>query len=400
MPPLSMSASPTPFDYIQASRRSYWTAWTATLTFFAGFYALLTPLPRYLSSIGLPDWQIGLVLGAFGVASLLGRPVAGMATDRWGARPVMLAGTVLLLAGALAVGATANVVALFVLRLLQATGYVAFTTAGTGLVVMLTAPGERGRRLAIFGAAANVAITLTPAVGSALLANQPITAGFMMSAGLALAAGCLAWQLPTGRSGAPGSMASRLWFPRRLWPAMAAAGLMGVGFAAFFQFVPLLAERRGTIDVGWLYTTYGIGIIMSRFGGGGLVDRWGTARMLALTAVLMATGLAVFAVAATPAWMLAATLLLAASGLFHPALIAHHAALLPDAPGRASAAFYVGFDVGIGLGSWVLGATLAAAGLPGLYFTACLAVLCVLALVPGIARQSNTTTTPTTPRNA
>lgn len=52
--------------------RPYWLAWVATVTFFAGFYALLVPLPRYLTAVGLPDWQVGLVLGAFGVASLIG----------------------------------------------------------------------------------------------------------------------------------------------------------------------------------------------------------------------------------------------------------------------------------------------------------------------------------------
>ncbi|HEY3110105.1 MAG TPA: MFS transporter, partial [Chloroflexota bacterium] len=141
-----------------ATRRAYWTAWAATVTFFAGFYALLVPLPRYLVAAGLPDWQVGLVLGAFGVASLIGRPIAGVASDRLGPRRVMLVGAASLLVGAVGVVATKSVGPLFALRILQATGYVAFTTAGTALIVSLVPPGERGRRLAVFGAAANVAI--------------------------------------------------------------------------------------------------------------------------------------------------------------------------------------------------------------------------------------------------
>jgi predicted MFS family arabinose efflux permease len=370
--------------------QDYWTAWAATVVFFAGFYALLTPLPRYLVAAGLPDWQVGLVLGAFGVASLLGRPAAGLATDRWGARPVMLAGAAALVAGALGVAATASAPLLFGLRLLQAGGYVAFTTAGTGLVVALTAPEERGRRLAVFGAAANVAITLTPVAVSALLAVAPLRAGFLTAAGLALAAGLLAWRLPPLRIAADRAAGSLWAFPRPLWAPMAAAGLLGMGFAAFFQFAPILTERRGALDAGWLYTAYGVGLIAARFGGGGLVDRLGVARVLAVTAALMAAGLAIFAVAASPAPLIAATLLVAASGLFHPALIAHHAALLPATPGRAAAAFYVGFDLGIGLGSWLLGAALAAAGLPGLYAAGALAALAVLPLVPAIGRQART----------
>ena len=42
---------------------------TATLLFFVAFYMLLVPLPPYLVALGLADWQVGLVLGAFGVAA-------------------------------------------------------------------------------------------------------------------------------------------------------------------------------------------------------------------------------------------------------------------------------------------------------------------------------------------
>src|SRR5688500_2702726 len=92
-----------PLTTVRTEARSYWLAWVATLTFFAGCYALLVPLPRSLSAAGLPDWQIGFVLGAFGVASLVGRPVAGVASDRFGPRRVMLVGAASLAVGALGV---------------------------------------------------------------------------------------------------------------------------------------------------------------------------------------------------------------------------------------------------------------------------------------------------------
>src|SRR5262245_51822877 len=171
---------------MSATRRAYWTAWAATVTFFGGFYALLVPLPRYLTEAGLPDWQIGLVLGAFGVASLVGRPIAGVASDRLGPRRVMLVGAGALVVGALGVLATKSALPLFGLRVLQATGYVAFTTAGTALIVALVPPGERGRRLAVFGAAANVAITITPAAVAALLEVAPLAAGLLASGAMAL----------------------------------------------------------------------------------------------------------------------------------------------------------------------------------------------------------------------
>jgi len=439
--------------------RAYWLAWLATVVFFGGFYALLVPLPRYLVAIGLPDWQVGLVLGTFGVASLVGRPVAGLASDRLGARPIMLAGAGSLAFGALAVSVTSNVGLLVGLRIFQALGYVAFTTAGTALVVQLTHPAERARRLAIFGAAANIAIALVPAAVAVLLSVAPLEAGLLASAGLAGLGGLLALRLPPrpatapvarpdlpaaqpslpearpdppearpdppmARPGPPVALAApalavRLdrggrvgrdaMIPRRLWRPMVATGLLGGGFAAFFQFAPILAERCA-VPAGLLYTTYGAAIIATRLLGGRLLDRWPVGRVVVLGAVLMALGHALIAATSVGLGdsatgglglsgggagglglgllLVAAALVAISGGLFHPALIAHHAALLPGAAGRASAAFYVAFDLGIGLGSWLLGVALQVAGLPGLYWTAAALAVAVVPLGSRLGRAN------------
>ncbi|MFO7166773.1 MAG: MFS transporter [Chloroflexota bacterium] len=367
--------------------RAYATVWVATLLFFGAFYALIEPLPRYLVQVGLADWEIGVVLSAFGVAALVGRPLAGLAADRWGQRPVLLAGTLALLVGAVAVPMTSSAPALFALRLLQTAGYVAFTTAGTALVIRLTPPEIRGRRLAIFGAAANVALTLTPAVTSAALASAPVTAAFYVSGLLALVAGVLALRL---RGGAPSERAQaggHQGTARHLLLPMVATALVGAGFAAFLQFSPLLAERRGGLAAGLLFTIYGLGIIATRVLTGPLLDRWSIQRTLTLAATLLAGGLGLLALGGPPAGAAVAALLVAVgSGLSHPALLAHHAALLPAAPGRASAAFYIGFDLGIGLGSALFGVALELGGLTGLYGAAALLTLAALPLAPLLGR--------------
>ena len=397
--------------WLSAAPRGYWLAWVATVSFFAGFYALLVPLPRYLASVGLPDWQIGLVLGAFGVASLIGRPIAGVASDRFGPRQVMLVGSLALVLGAIGVPVTSHVLMLFVLRVLQALGYVAFTTAGTALVVTLVDPAERGSRLAVFGTAANLAISATPAVSAALLEVAPVAAGLFAAGAFAAIGGALALRLPRTVSSStaerqpprdaslvrpsffakrndeasrgPSRQASRgdekrhadvtkllnleKW--RHLWLPMLVTVCLGAGFAAFFQFAPILADRR-SVSAGPLYTVYGAAIIATRFFGGRLLDRIPVGLVVGAAAALMALGQAL--IAATDGLaplLLSAALIATGGGLFHPALIAHHAALLPDSPGRATAAFYLAFDLGIGVGSWVLGLMLQLTGLPGLYWT-------------------------------
>ncbi len=368
---------------------SFWLAWSATLLFFGGFYALLVPLPRYLAGIGLPDWQIGLILGAFGVASVLGRPLAGIGVDQFGSRPVLMVGAVALIVGAVGVPLLVSPVLLGILRLLQTVGYVAFTTAGTALVIQLTPEQRRGRQMAIFGAAANTAITLSPAVTSLLLDYAPLEYGFFAASALALLAGLLAMSVRLPGRGAQSSAA--MYSPRSvaatLWPAMLTAFVFGAGFAAFFLFAPILSERRG-MPSGLPYTVYGISIIVTRVVGSRWLDRVGTGATLALAATLIVAGLLVAGFASTPLWLGVASVLAAAGGgLFHPALIVHHARLLPGAPGQSTAAFYLGFDLGIGLGSWLFGAVLDLAGLTWLYITGAALIVLTLPLTGLLVRR-------------
>src|SRR4051794_22381647 len=99
-----------------------------TLLFFVAFYTLLVPLPRYLASLGLPDWQVGMVLGAFGIAALIGRPLAGLGSDWFGRRALVMAGALLFFLGVLGMERTVQPLLLLLARCLQALGYVAVTT--------------------------------------------------------------------------------------------------------------------------------------------------------------------------------------------------------------------------------------------------------------------------------
>jgi predicted MFS family arabinose efflux permease len=375
----------------RAADAGYWLAWLATVTFFAGFYALLVPLTRYLEALGLQDWQIGFILGMFGVAALIARPLSGLAVDRFGARPTMLVGAGALGAGALLVPETASFAALAGLRVLQAIGYVAFTTGGTALVVSLTTPAERAGRLAAFGAAANVAIALAPAAMTALLVFAPVAVGLLATAACACLAGLVALlvpAIPTASNQVEARTRLLLVPPRRVWLPMLVTGLLGAGFAAFFQFAPILADRRG-VATGLLYTSYGVVIIVTRLFGTRFVDCVPARVIVAVAAVLMAAAYALIASGPPFGLLLAGIGLVGASGgLFHPVLLAHHAALLPGTPGRASAAFYIAFDLGIGVGSWLFGIMLQVAGVSGMYWLAAASAVVALPLALRLASRS------------
>lgn len=372
-------------------QRDYTIAWVATFLFFIAFYALIVPLPRYLTGIGLPDWEVGLVLGATAIASLLMRPISGVLTDRFGHKRMMLLGATSLTIGAVGVVLTTQVAMLFTLRILQSLGYVVFTTAGNALVGQLATPEERSKKIAYFGLAANFAMTMTPGATDLLLPLIGLTTAFWLAGGIAASAGvmtrALHYQAPTDGQAQPLAL-TQLWrFPRQLWLAMFVSALFGAGFGAYFQYFAVLLERR-EIPSAAVFASYGISIIVTRLLFGRYLDRIGFGRVLMIAALIMTVGLVMAAYGySLPMLIAAAALIAAGGGFFHPMLIAHHVTLLPHRSGWAVACFYFGFDLGIGGGAWLLGLALDLGGLEALYLTAALLTLATLFFIPALARQ-------------
>jgi MFS family permease len=372
-------------------RRQYWLTWATSLLFFVAFYTLLVPLPLYLAAIPLPDWQIGVIMGAFGVASLVGRPLAGLGADRFGCRPVMLCGVIALLIGVAGVNVTTNPVLLFVLRLLQATGYVAFTTASNALVAALAAPEARKSMLTRFGAAANVAMTLTPASINALLPRLTLNGALWVSGFFAVVSGALALRITGGKreAASPARPAVPRRISRRVVIPMLLAALSGCAFGVFLQFLPLLTERRGGLASGPIFAAYGAGIATTRFLTARWMDRGDQRLILRIGYLLLALGLWLFASGDRwPVFVAAALCVASGSGLQTGLLMNLHVeALPPEARASAIAFYYLGFDLGIGGGAWLLAPVLQYFGIGALYGSAALIALLGAIIVQLVQRS-------------
>jgi MFS family permease len=342
----------------------------ATLIFFVGFYALLAPLPPYLVDAGLTDWQVGLVLGAFGIAAVAGRPVAGLAADRSGRRTVILGGAAAFMLGVAVMLLHTGFWVLMGGRVLQALGYVAVTTAATARIADLAPPAQRGAALARFGIAANVAMTLTPATIGFLLPAIGLTGAFYAAIAAAAICGLLALGIGNLRAAGQGGDSGKLWaLPRAIWQPWALTALLGVAFGVWLSYLPLLSERRGVEPVGVLYGCYGVAIIVTRLVTGPWQDRGHDRALRSIGFAATMAGLAIFAFTQSMYTYIPATMLVAAGGgILHPLLMAEHVARMPAAMrGRAVSTFYLAFDLGNGLGVWVLGFALAWWGLTALF---------------------------------
>ncbi|WP_430542730.1 MFS transporter [Streptomyces iconiensis] len=146
------------------------------LAFNVGFFAVLPYLAEHLGgALGMGGWLVGLVLGlrTFSQQGLF--VVGGALTDRYGPRPVVLAGCVLRIAGFVWLGYAQSTVA--VVSAVVCVGFAAalFSPAVESETARQAVRHEqatghpRARTLAVFSAAGQAGAFLGPLLGSLLL---------------------------------------------------------------------------------------------------------------------------------------------------------------------------------------------------------------------------------------
>jgi predicted MFS family arabinose efflux permease len=133
--------------------------------------------------------------------------------------------------------------------------------------------------------------------------------------------------------------------------------LVNVGYVAVLSFGAAVVTSRGIAIAALIVPVFGAGVIVSRLALGSLPDRLGAARVLAVSALVEAAGLVVFAESgATGLSVTALVVLSVGQGLAVPSLGVLAVADVPEHQrGAASGAFFAWFDAGVGLGGPAVG---------------------------------------------
>ena len=148
--------------------------WLLTLITFSGTFAMhsfVPALPEAAQALGasLGEMQATMSVYIFGLA--VGQLAYGPLSDRFGRRPVLMAGLVLYTAAGLAAAFVSDAHALIVARLLQALGGSAGLVIGRAIVRDSALPHEAGRRLAVMNLMIVLGPGLAPVVGGVLAAG-------------------------------------------------------------------------------------------------------------------------------------------------------------------------------------------------------------------------------------
>jgi multidrug resistance protein len=292
-----------------ASMRRLWVLMATVFVDMMGAMIVLPLLPFYVLEMKAKPSIVGALVSTFFIAQIICSPLWGKLSDRYGRRPMILAGLLLSAASFLLFGLAHAVLLLFVSRLVQG--------AGSGTVGVVQAyvgdsipAGKRAEALGWVSAATSAGVVIGPGIGSVAAHFGNAMPGYVAAA-LCLLNFAFAWRwLPESkRQGAPEAgppvAKARVW--RRLWevvrePASPVGSLIwiyAIGMMAFMAMNAVLGLYLGQVysatkeNIGLFYSFIGaISLVMRALLLGPVVRRLGEVAAMRLGTLALTVGLA------------------------------------------------------------------------------------------------------------
>ncbi len=356
----------------------------AVLAFFIAGGIFLPATPRYtVGPLGGDQVDVGIVIGAFAVSSLLMRPFAGRFADRRGRRAALILGALITVAAAAGHLVAVSVPLLIVMRLLLGVGEALFFVGGLAAATDLAPAHRRGEAISLVSLSLYLGIAIGPLIGETVLGGWDFGAVWLVAAAIAALSVGLSWIAPetlppesrTGAGRGPDVPAPRqsLIHRRGIEPGLLVlCGVWGMG--PFFAFIPLLADDLGLGSSGPYLAAFAIVVVGLRIVGARLPDQIGAARLSGTALIVSAAGLLVSAVAIggfvpVGGGLLVGTIIFASGVAFtFPAIMAM--AVIGVAPGErgavvGTAGLFV--DAAFGISPAILGVLAGAAGYPATF---------------------------------
>jgi DHA1 family bicyclomycin/chloramphenicol resistance-like MFS transporter len=271
----------------------------------------LASMPSMTRSLAATPEQVQLTLSLYMYAWGLSQIFVGPLTDRYGRRPLLLAGLALFVAASLACAASRDIHMLIAARIAQALGMATVAVVPRAIVRDLYAGDQAAQILSLMGVILGIAPVIAPIIGSHLHVWLGWQANFLFVAAYgAIALAWVATALPETirardrRATVPSVvlanygrlLRSRQYVGYTLVAAFASCGLFAFLAGSAFVFVSVMGS--GERGFGFLFGAVMLGNITGASIGSRLVMRLGIDRMLGYsTALMLASGIAVAALA-------------------------------------------------------------------------------------------------------
>lgn len=353
----------------------------STVLVMAGQGVVSPVLPLYADSFGVSTTLIGATVTAFGLARLITNVPAGILADRSGRRRLLIGGPLVTAVGMFGSGIAGSIWVLLAFRFVAGLGSALYMTGATIYLLDIASAEQRGRFIAANQGALLVGVGFGPALGGLLADRYGLASPFFVvaAAGVLTAIYSLV-RLPETRTVADTASASSpdLEAPSR-WALLRSTDFLLVGLVTIGVFsvragvrqtlVPLqLSEAFGleVDELGVLFTALGVIGVVLIWPAGWATDRFGRKIIIVPTAMLIAVGIGIVAVAdSLPLFITGLTMSAVGSSITGPAPAAYVADLVAEDQRGAAMGLYRTFgDIGVVLSPVASGLAADAVSIP------------------------------------
>ncbi|MPS29799.1 MAG: MFS transporter [Alcaligenaceae bacterium] len=209
--------------------------------------------------------RVGLALGMYGLTQAFMQIPFGLASDRWGRRPVVVMGLVLFVIGSVVCATTDDLFWITIGRAIQGSG--AISAAVTAWLADATRDEVRTKAMAMIGASIGLTFAVSLVLAPVVVGWGGLTGLFWTIAALGVAAlGVAAWVVPAAPPaprGEPVPMSRVLSHPDLLRLNLGVFTLHLVQIALFVV-VPAALVRTGGLDAATLWKVY-LPVVLASF---------------------------------------------------------------------------------------------------------------------------------------
>lgn len=392
---------------------------TINLSLFFGFQMVTVGMPVYVDQLGANSFTVGIVTSIFTITATLVRVFAGAILDRFGRIGTMISGIAIMACMVVSYAIFPIIGIIIGLRVIHGLGWGLGSTATSTIAADIIPKKRFAEGMGYFAMTNAVAGALAPAL-SIFLVQGPgaiymlgISASFTVLA-LVLA---LADAKHLGKRSNPEAQPPRktqgpetidvpaipqpasnsrldTFFERRALLPSGAMLLVNISFGCITTFIALHAAAQGVPQITWYFVVYALTTIISRPVIGKIIDQRGyRGPSIFATLCTAATLMLIGASDTLPSFCLAGALgglgIGSSMGTFQALAVA---TVPPYRRGVATSTYFVFFDLGIAIGSFLAGIIADAIGYAAMFETMAIfpILACVFFLVVGKQRLAAT----------
>jgi MFS family permease len=350
---------------------------------YAQHFCLQPTLPLYVTHLGGSPFIVGLVIAAFGITSVISRPIIGYWIDRWSDTGMMILGMIGQALSIFFCFMPLNGAVIFS-NALRGIGWSSMAAAGYTLLASAAPQQRRGEASGYFGGVQSSATIIFPAIALWIL-DAPtggFHAVFFFAAILVAVGAAAAWALSTvapGRAHTPHVSASEPWWreivnvvDRHILAAASLIFTLNLSLPCFSSFVVLYARQLGISHFGWYYVAVGVTSALGRPLLGRLSDKLGAGRSLVIAFALESGALLLMPLAThLPGLVLCGALWYTGAAIGGARTMALAIAQAPvERRGRAMASYSTALPLSNGIGALISGTLVDWAGYRWMYTVA------------------------------